>query len=238
MSQLEQLEKIRDRIRKAQERSRFGVGPILLMAVSKGHPVTLVRGFAELGQIDMGENYAQELLSKAPLCQDLNIRWHFIGKIQSNKIRYILPHITSIQSLDSLENAERIARARDQLTYERPPVPVLLQANLTNDSRRAGLQPQVMEEMFLRFCGISGIIVSGLMAIPPVPTAAKPSRQHFKLMRELFDRLKQKHPRPEHFEVLSMGMSGDFEEAIEEGATCVRIGEAIFGPRPVKKADD
>ena len=237
MSQLERLEKVREKIRKAAERSRFGARPILLLAVGKGHPVTLVRSIAELGQLDMGENYAQELLAKAPLCQDLRIRWHFVGKLQSNKIRYILPHVTSIQSLDSLENGERIARAREQLNYERPPIPVLLQVNLTNDSRRAGLQPEIIEGIFEQFCAISGIAVSGLMAIPPVPTSSKPSRLYFKLMKELFDRLKQRHPRPELFEVLSMGMSSDFEEAIEEGATCVRIGEAIFGPRPARREE-
>lgn len=231
------IESVRNRIKEALKRSPHGPRNVMLIGVSKGHPVTLVRSAAELSVLDFGENYAQELLSKAPFCQDLGVRWHYIGKLQANKIKHLLPHVVSIQTVDSLEHAERISRLRDQLTVERPPIPVCLQVNLGNDSHRAGLQPEIISQMFSRFCSISGIAVSGLMTIPPFSRTPKQARVHFQSMKQLFDRLIQEHPNPEIFKVLSMGMSADFEEAIEEGATCIRIGEALFGPRPEKSKD-
>ncbi|MDB5038362.1 MAG: alanine racemase domain protein [Bacteriovoracaceae bacterium] len=235
MTLFQTLESIRKRVKEASQRSPFGVKPIMLMGVSKGQPLNSVRSAAEIGLLDLGENYAQELLSKAPLCTEFPIRWHFIGKVQSNKIKYILPHISSICSVDSIEIADRIARVRDQLEIERPPIPILLQVNLGNDPHRAGLQPEVLDGIFERFLNVQGVSVSGLMAIPPFVRNVKLVRPYFKTMKELFDKLQQRHPNPERFQVLSMGMSRDFEEAIEEGSTCVRVGEAIFGPRPVVK---
>ncbi len=237
MSLYQVLESIRSRVKEASKRCIYGQKPVMIMGVSKGHPLTIVRSAAELGLVDIGENYAQELLGKAPFCQDLGIRWHFIGKLQSNKIKYLLPQISSIHSLDSLEHADRISRIRDQLTVERPPIPVLLQVNLGQDGHRAGLQPEVIEQIFSQFTGISGITVSGLMTLPPFSRSPKLARVHFKTMKQLFDKLIQRHPNPEVFQVLSMGMSRDFEEAIEEGATCVRLGEAIFGPRIEKQKE-
>jgi pyridoxal phosphate enzyme (YggS family) len=235
MTLYQTLESIRKRVREAQERSPHKQKHIMLMGVSKGQNLSSIRSAAELGLLDLGENYAQELLTKAPFCTELGIRWHFIGKLQSNKIKYILPHITSVGSVDSLEIADRIARVRDQLAVERPPIPILIQVNLGNDSHRAGLQPEVIENIFERFLNIKGVSVAGLMAIPPFVRNVKLVRPHFQTMKALFDKLRDRHTQPEVFQVLSMGMSRDFESAIEEGSTCVRIGEAIFGPRPAKK---
>ena len=238
MSLYQVLESVRQRVKEASKRCPYGQKPVMIMGVAKGHPLTAVRSAAELGLVDLGENYAQELLGKAPFCQDLGIRWHYIGKLQSNKIKYLLPHISSIHSLDSLEHAERISRIHEQLTVERPPIPVLIQVNLGNDAHRAGLQGEVIEQIFGQFTAIPGVVVSGLMALPPFSRTPKQARIHFKSMKQLFDKLIQLHPKPEVFRVVSMGMSRDFEEAIEEGSTCVRLGEAIFGPRPEKTKDD
>lgn len=232
------LEAIRAKIRAAAERSPGGPRQIMLVGVSKGQPLTLIRSAAELGLLDMGENYTQELLSKAPFCNDLGIRWHFIGKVQSNKVKHMLPNVTSICSVDSLEIAERIARERDKLAYERPPVPIMIQVNLGNDPHRAGLQCEVIDQIFERFLNISGIAVSGLMTIPPYVRNVDQVRPFFKKVKELFDNLKQRHKNPEIFNGLSMGMSRDYEIAVEEGATVVRIGEAVFGARPKKEEDD
>lgn len=235
MTLYQTLESIRKRVNQALLRSRHKQKNVMIMGVSKGQPLNSIRSAAELGLLDLGENYAQELLTKAPLCTELAIRWHFIGRVQSNKIKFILPHITSICSVDSLEIADRISRVREQLEAERPPIPILLQVNLGNDPHRAGLQPEIIDGIFERFLNINGVAVAGLMAIPPFVRNIKLVRSHFQRMKELFDQLKQRHSHPEIFQVLSMGMSRDFEEAIEEGSTCVRVGEAIFGPRPSKK---
>jgi pyridoxal phosphate enzyme (YggS family) len=235
MTLYQTLESIRKRVADALERSRHKQKNVMIMGVSKGQQLNGIRSAAELGLLDLGENYAQELLTKAPLCTDLSVRWHFIGKVQSNKIKFLLSHVTSICSVDSLEIADRISRVRDQLDAERPPIPILLQVNLGNDPHRAGLQPEVIDNIFERFLNIEGVAVSGLMAIPPFVRNIKLVRPHFQKMKELFDKLKERHSNPQIFQVLSMGMSRDFEEAIEEGSTCVRIGEAIFGPRPIKK---
>jgi PLP dependent protein len=151
MTLFQTLESIRKRIEEARLRSPHGQKSIILMGVSKGQPLNAIRSAAELGLLDLGENYAQELLAKVPLCTEFAIRWHFIGRLQSNKIKFILPHITSISSVDSLEIADRVARVREQLEVERPPIPILLQVNLGNDSHRAGLQPQVMEGILSGF---------------------------------------------------------------------------------------
>ncbi len=238
MSLFETIGSIRKRVADAVKASPHNQKNVMIMGVSKGHQLSLIRSAAELGLLDLGENYSQELLTKAPMSSDLGVRWHFIGKVQSNKIKYILPHVASICSVDSVEVADRIARVREQQEIKRPPVPILIQVNLGNDPHRAGLQPDVVEQIFERFLNISGITVSGLMTIPPYVRNPQLVRPYFKTMKELFDRLKQQHKNPEIFSVLSMGMSRDFEIAIEEGSTCVRIGEAIFGPRPEKKKEE
>lgn len=223
---LERFGSIQKRIKSALERSSSGPRPILLLGVSKGQPLSLIRQMAQLGVTHLGENYTQELLSKAPLCADLNISWHFIGRLQSNKIKHILPYVHLIQSLDSLELAERIER-----TAEKEKVPVLLQVNLGNEQQKAGLAPPVVKELFPEFLKKSGIVIKGLMTIPPQTKDSFTTRAFFREMKQLYDQLLQIHTHPEVFTNLSMGMSQDFEIALEEGATCVRIGEALFGPR-------
>lgn len=204
------------------------------MAVSKSQSIKLIRNAAELGLLDFGENYAQELLTKAPLCMDLGIRWHFIGKLQSNKIKYILPYVSSVDSVDSVELAKKIARVNAQSEVRRPSIPILIQVNVGSERQKSGLPPNVVVDLFPEFLDIEGIEVAGLMCIPPHFKDPEKVRPYFQAMRKLFEELKEKHPQQSAFRHLSMGMSQDFEIAIEEGSTCVRIGEALFGPRPVK----
>lgn len=237
MTLRERLASIQERAQAAAHRSRFGVRPIDLIAVSKAHSVTSIRNLYELGCVKMGENYAQELLGKAPLCQDVEIQWHFVGQLQSNKVRHLLPLVSSIDSVDSIELARKIARLREKLQPTRPPVPIMLQVNLGNERQKSGLPPKIVEELFPKFMEENGVMVTGLMTIPPFYKDPEKLRPHFKLMKELFDRLKEKHSMPRNFRYLSMGMSRDFEIAIEEGSNCIRIGEALFGPRPSTAQD-
>lgn len=234
----ERLKALRSRVDKALARSKHGQKNITILGVTKAQSLNSARAAAELGILDMGENYAQELLTKAPLCLDTDIRWHFIGKLQSNKIKHIIPYVASIQSVDSLELADRIVRVAQGLETPREKVPIMIQVNLGNERQKAGLPPAVIENLFAQFLAMDGLIVAGLMAVPPQSKDPEKTRVHFQTLKGLYDRLLQQHKKPEQFNVLSMGMSHDFEVAIEEGATCIRIGEALFGARPKIKDEE
>lgn len=232
MSISENLKSVRERVRDAVKRSPHGTREVTLMGVSKAQSVNDIRNAADLGLVDMGENYAQELMSKAALCLDKGIRWHFIGRLQSNKIKHILPYVSSIDSVDSIELAKKIARVKTQLELPKEKVPIMLQVNQGSERQKSGLPPTVVEELFQEFVREEGVEVVGLMSIPPAHKDVEKTRPYFRSLKELFESLKPQHPRPENFLYLSMGMSRDFEVAIEEGSNCVRVGEAIFGPRP------
>lgn len=235
MSISDQITRIRKSIDEALKRSAFGYRDVTVMGASKDQSLNKIREAAELGIVDMGENYAQEVMTKAPMSMSFNIRWHFIGKLQSNKIKHILPYISSIDSVDSVELAKKISRVREQLALNKPRVPIMIQVNVGNERQKSGLPPQVVEDLFSEFLLEDGVEVVGLMCIPPVHKEAEKSRPYFKLMKELFDRLSQIHPRKENFRYLNMGMSNDYEVAIEEGANVVRLGTCLFGPRPQKQ---
>lgn len=237
MTIFERYKTIQKNVAEALKRSPHGPRSITVMGASKDQSLNLIRNAAELGVLDMGENYAQELLTKAPLCLDTKVRWHFIGRLQSNKVKHLLPYVSSIQSIDSLELADRVGRAVEDLETPRGPIPILLQVNQGSERQKSGLPPQVIEDLFSRFVQIKGVTVVGLMSIPPQSKDKDRARGFFKEMKVLFDRLKEKHPQPQVFQYLSMGMSSDYEIAIEEGANIVRIGEALFGPRPRKEAE-
>lgn len=229
---------IQKNIEAALKRSPYGSRAVTLMGASKSQSLNTIRSAAELGILDMGENYAQELLTKAPLCLDMKIRWHFIGKLQSNKVKHILPYVTSIGSVDSLEVADRVGRALESLDVQRPAVPILLQVNQGSERQKSGLPPSVIESLFSRFLQVRGVAVVGLMTIPPVTKDKEKMRGYFKEMKTLFDKIKKIHDKPEIFQHLSMGMSADYEIAVEEGSTVVRIGEALFGPRSAKEIEE
>lgn len=232
MTIFERYQSLQSRVNQALKRSSHGQKSVTIMGASKDQSLNLIRDAAEIGVMDMGENYAQELLKKAPLCLDTQIRWHYIGRLQSNKIKHLIPYVSSMSSIDSLELADRVGRLVLQNETPRPPMPILLQVNLGSERQKSGLPPQVVEDLFPRFLELKGVQVVGLMAIPPQSKDKERSRGHFREMKTLFDKLKARHADPKTFQFLSMGMSGDFEIAIEEGANVIRIGEALFGPRP------
>jgi pyridoxal phosphate enzyme (YggS family) len=207
------LQRVRDRIAAA------GRDPesVALVAVTKGHPASIVRSAVEAGLVDLGENYAQELEAKAGDVSDGSeeVRWHFIGQLQRNKVRHVAHLVSVWQSVDRLRLGEEIAR-------HRPAARVLVQVNLTEDPNRGGTRPGLAAGLVdgLRDLGLD---VGGLMAVAPVGDE-RTIRQAFRLVVDLADRLAL----PER----SIGMSEDFELAVQEGSTMVRIGSALFGPRP------
>jgi pyridoxal phosphate enzyme (YggS family) len=211
---------IRANVRRVRDRiAAAGRDPesVALVAVTKGHPAAVARSAVEAGLVDLGENYAQELEAKAAEVAGVpgDLRWHFIGQLQRNKVRH-LAHLVSVwQSVDRLRLGEEIAR-------HQPGGRVLVQVNLTEDPNRGGTRPGLTAGLVdgLRDLGLD---VRGLMAVAPRGDE-RTVRAAFRVVAELADRLAL----PER----SIGMSEDFEIAVQEGSTMVRIGSALFGPRP------
>ncbi len=199
--------------------------PVRLLAVSKTQPASALRTLAAQGQIAFGENYVQEALGKQRELTDLALEWHLIGPLQSNKCREVAQHFDWLQSLDRLKLVEPLARHRPP---ERGPLNVLIQVNIDDEASKSGCAPQAVDALAAAIAAESALRLRGLMAIPEPAADPAVRRAAFVRMRHLFDALRTTHA---SIDTLSMGMSDDFELAIAEGATMVRIGTALFGAR-------
>ncbi len=197
-----------------------------LLAVSKTRGPEAVRALAGLGQRAFGENYVQEALGKIEALADLGLEWHLIGHLQTNKAREAANAFACVQSVDRVKVAEALSRHRDPALG---PLDVLLQVDIDEEPTKAGCRPDDVDALADAVAALPGLRLRGLMAIP-APDPATRGRA-FAAMRALFARLQARHP---GLDTLSMGMSEDFEEAVAEGATCVRVGSALFGARPPK----
>lgn len=219
------LEVVKARIAQAAEKSNRSVGDIELVAVSKTHSVETVREAMEAGQVVFGESKVQEARVKIPLLPS-NLRWHFIGHLQKNKVRHALPLFQLIHSIDGLELAQAVDRiAQDEGLHPR----VLLEVNVAGEASKFGFQPERLHQQMESVLALPRLSVEGLMCIPPFAEDAEVSRGYFRTLRELRNILENKFDlKLPH---LSMGMTNDYTVAIEEGATLVRVGTAIFGER-------
>ena len=199
---------------------------VTLITVSKTHPADVVDAVVSTGAKDLGENRVQEANAKKPNVRDA--RWHLIGPLQRNKAKLALETFDVIHTIDRLVIADRLQFLLDQHWQDRV-VDVLLEINVGNEPQKAGVAPDDSRELLDAVRRHGGLAVRGLMAIPPFGVEAEASRPFFIALRDLRDRLQDEtgHPLPE----LSMGMSHDYEIAVAEGATMVRVGTAIFGPR-------
>ena len=219
------LERVRERVARAAERAGRTPDDVLLIGVSKVVEVERIRAALAAGLGALGENRVQEAKAKvAELGRP--VPWHLIGHLQTNKVKDALPLFDLIQSLDRLELAhelERRAAAQGRV------VEALLQVNVASEASKGGFAPDAVSEALDTIGTLSHVRVRGLMAIPPEVERAEESRPWFRRLREMAD----KHGLRDR----SMGMSGDFEVAIEEGATMVRVGTAIFGQRPLRAVD-
>jgi pyridoxal phosphate enzyme (YggS family) len=223
------LERVREQIAAAAMKAGRAVEDIELVAITKTHPAEKVREAIEAGQSLFGESRVQEARAKIPELPS-NIRWHFVGHLQKNKIRHALPLFEMIHSVDSLALAEDINRvAQDLGLHPR----VLLEVNVAGEGSKFGFAHDKLREQMEELLGLQRLSILGLMTIPPPADDAEGSRRYFLQLRELRDRLQT------DFRVdlpqLSMGMTQDFPVAIEEGATLVRVGTAIFGERRSRK---
>jgi len=206
------LAEVRARIEAACRRAGRDPSRVRLVAVSKTVAADRVRALFDAGQRDFGENRAQELLAKASSLMLDGLAWHFVGRLQRNKVARLAPHVALWQSVDSLPLGEAIAR-------HAPGAPVLVQVNVGEEAQKGGVTPGETARAIDALRALR-LDVRGLMAVPPVEEDPRP---HFAHLRELAGSL--------GLSELSMGMSGDFEAAVEEGATIVRVGTALFGAR-------
>ena len=226
MNLADNLEKVQQRIRAACDRAGRGPDSVTLLAVTKGQPPEMVSAAAKLGLTLFGENKVQEAKAKIPLCPG-NLHWHFIGHLQSNKCRDVVELFKMIQSVDSLPLAREINK-RAELAART--MPVLLEVNVAGEASKFGYRPEQLLVELEDLNALPRIEIHGLMAVPPWSAEAEKLRPHFRRLRELKEHAEAALGAP--LPHLSMGMSGDFEIAIEEGATMVRIGTDLFGPRP------
>lgn len=231
----ERLQAIQARIHAAESVAGRHQNEVVLLAVSKAHPSALLREAVLAGQRLFGENYLQEALDKQGDLSDLNIEWHFIGPIQSNKTQAIAQNFSWVHSVDRLKIAERLNAARPE---DLPPLQVCIQVNVSNEDSKSGVLPQELSILANAIAELPNLTLRGLMAIPAPTDDVSLQHQQFSKVRALYEALRAQS-RDENskfnasrFDTLSMGMSEDFPAAIAEGATIVRIGSAIFGARP------
>jgi len=216
------IAKVRARIREAAQACDRPATSVQLLAVSKTKPAAALREARACGQRDFGENYLQEALAKQAELADLDLVWHFIGPIQSNKTKPLAEHFAWVHSVDRLKIAERLSAQRPA---QLPPLNVCLQVNVSFEPSKSGCAPEELPALAAAVAALPNLRLRGLMAIPePTPDVAA-QRAAFARLRELRDGL------PLPLDTLSMGMSDDLEAAIAEGATWVRIGSALFGAR-------
>lgn len=222
----ERLEKVQERIKAACQRSGRSVNDVEIIAVTKTHGPEVIRDAWEGGLRIMGENRVQEAAAKIP--QSISgPDWHLIGHLQKNKIRPALQLFTMLHSIDSLDLLKQIGRIAEE-TGATPSI--LLEVNVSGESSKFGLRPDNVPQVIEEALSIRHITLEGLMTMAPFSTNQEDARPHFARLRELRDKMEADFNAS--FPHLSMGMSGDYEVAIEEGATLVRIGTALFGDRP------
>lgn len=225
MSFAENLNSIRQRIAAACVRAGRAESAVTLLAVSKTHPPETIREAVNCGQFLFGENKIQEAKAKIPLCPG-KARWQFIGHLQSNKVRDAVELFDLVQGVDSLNLAREISKRAEQAAKT---MPILLEVNVAGEASKFGYAPEALLAELNELNALPRIEIHGLMAIPPFTPVPEKARPYFRKLRELKERAEAVLgvPLPQ----LSMGMSGDFEVAIEEGSTLVRIGTALFGER-------
>ena len=212
-----------DQIQQACGRVQRDPASVQLLAVSKTHPSQSLREMYQAGQRSFGENYLQEALTKIDELQDLEIEWHFIGHVQRNKTKHLAERFDWVHGVDRLIIAERLSSQRMD---SRKPLNICIQVNIDGQDSKDGCQPDEVAELVKQISQLPNIRLRGLMVIP-----APENSVAFADAKTLFEQVKSLHARPQDWDTLSMGMSGDLDAAIAAGSTMVRVGTALFGAR-------
>jgi pyridoxal phosphate enzyme (YggS family) len=224
----QRLNRVRERIADAAHRAGRKPEDVRLIAVSKTHPIDAVRAAADAGQIDFGENKVQEALQKIAQSADMSIRWHLIGHLQSNKAKKAAAAVGAIHAIDSVDLLKRVDQAAGEAGHI---VDVLIQVDLALEDTKHGAPVDAVPAIVKAAEGCTAIRLTGLMLLPPLAENPEDARPWFARLRALRDELIEAGSPADRLRELSMGMSHDFEVAIAEGATMVRVGTAIFGER-------
>ena len=222
MTIAESWQAVRARVDAACARAKRDPKDVTIVAVSKTHPASAVREAAAAGATDFGENYAQELATKIPEVGD--VRWHFIGRLQRNKVKLVVGRVALVHAVDTIELAQELAKRGGGAVQ-----PILISVNVAGEETKGGVTAETAPALAQQIAAVQGVRLDGFMTMPPPSEDPESSRPAFEALRALRDRCEQALGRT--LPVLSMGMSGDFEVAIACGATHVRIGTAIFGAR-------
>ena len=222
---LRNITQIRDRVSVKSAKTPITSKPVTIVAASKTQSAEVIRSAASFGINDFGENYLQEALIKMDLLKDLNLTWHFIGPLQSNKTKLIAEKFNWIHSLDRLSVAKQLSKKRPS---ELDPLNVCIQVNISNEISKSGCFPEEVSNLILDVRSLPRLRLRGLMIIPEIIEKRKQMSSPFKRIRTLFDTCINFE---NQLDTLSMGMSDDFELAIEHGSTMIRLGAALFGPR-------
>lgn len=230
MSVADRLAHVRARIDAAARSAGRNPSSVRLVAISKTLPLSAIREAYAAGQRDFGENRVQEALSKIAAGTDMAIRWHLVGHLQTNKARKAGPAFAVMHGIDSVDLLHKLdaAAAEAGTTPE-----LLIQVDLAGEATKHGVHPDEVPPLFEAAAGCRAARVTGLMTVPPRPDDAEDARPYFARLRALRDGWRKSGVPDSMLQELSMGMSGDFEVAIQEGSTMVRVGTAIFGSRPV-----
>ncbi len=231
MTIVERVQAVRERLASACARSGRSITEVTLIAATKTRTVQEVAAVLAAGVTDLGENYVQELLAKRTAIDrqgGLSVSWHIIGHLQRNKVKYVVPGVALIHSLDSLRLAQEIDRQAARAERRQP---VLLEVNIAGEDSKTGVAPAQVGALAAEVAQLPHLELQGLMCMPPYSHDPEASRPHFQALAALAELLAANLP-PGAMRHLSMGMSGDYEVAAEEGATLVRLGKVLFGPRP------
>jgi pyridoxal phosphate enzyme (YggS family) len=226
---VDRIERVRARMRDAARRANRAMDEITLVAVSKTHPVESIQAAISCGLAEFGENRVQEADQKIPIVGREAARWHLIGHLQSNKARRAVELFDVIHSIDSAALAMRLDRICEEI--QRETLPVLIQVDLGHESTKSGVDEDSVRDVVSAVRECSRLKLTGLMTLPPFFDEVERVRPYFRRLRDLRDKLQAESSFANQRGELSMGMTNDFEIAIEEGATMIRVGTAIFGER-------
>lgn len=230
------LDRVREQVERALDRAGRRGSHVTIVGVTKTVPVEVVRAAWAAGLRDVGENRVQEGRDKQAVLGDLPLRWHLVGHLQRNKVRYVVGSYALLHSLDRLSLAEELSRRASRLGVT---IDCLVQVNVSGEASKSGVAPRDLIPLLYAVAPLEGIRIRGLMTIPPQVKDAEDARPYFRELRRLADLVEQEFGGSAagssaarvSMEHLSMGMSADFPVAVEEGATIIRVGQALFGPR-------
>ena len=224
----ERIERVQERIKQAAEACGRAASDIRLVAVSKTMPIEIVEEAIATGMTDIGENYIQEAREKTAALISHPVTWHFIGHLQSNKAKYAVRMFDLIHSVDSLKLARELDKYAKKIDKVQD---ILIQVNIAKENSKSGIYSEDTLQLVKDIARLENVAVKGLMTMPPYFNAPDKVRPFFKALRQLRDQIENEEIPGIEMKELSMGMTGDFEAAIAEGATMVRVGTAIFGER-------